>query len=63
MYDETLGDAGRIKYDLRRVSEGDSFIVGADPCTDCYSLYSTLKNPDLVRPQAESLVVCFSALK
>lgn len=63
LYDETLGPARRSLRELAQVQEKGDFILGLDACTDCYSLYSTLRNADLVRPQDDSLCVYIGALR
>ena len=45
------------------MQERGGYLIGLDTVTDCYSLFSTLCNPDLIRPTDESLVVYISALR
>ena len=48
---------------LVRVQESGTYVAGMDSGTDCYSLYSTLRNADLVRPTDDSLIVYIAALR
>ena len=63
LLDELLGDPHRTPRDLIRTLERGQHCVGVDAVTDCFSLYSTLRNADLVRPADESLTVYVSTLR
>ena len=62
-FDEILSTSKRSVRQLMAVQDTADFLLGLDACTDCYSLYSTLRNADLVRPQDDSLLVYIAALR
>ncbi len=63
VYDELFGSPHRASRDLVSTQESGGYCIGVDACTDCFSLFSTLRNADLVRPSDESLVVHVSTLR
>ncbi len=62
-FDEMMGAAGRTARDLFRGQGQGAFVYGVDAMTDCYSLYSPLRNSDPVRPADGSLTVYVAALR
>ncbi len=61
--DAILAAPGRTDRWLVSTQENGRHCLGVDACTGCCSLYSTLRNPDLVRPSDESLIVYVSTLR
>ncbi len=63
VFDELLGQPNRTpRYLIRTLGWGQD-CTGVGAVTDCFRLYFTLRNADLVRPAGESLTVYVSTLR
>ena len=61
--DEIFGNPLRSARDLSLSQEEGRLAIGLDSANDCYSLFSTLRNADLVRPSDDSLITYVAALR